>query len=46
MTPEGRELAERVHAEVRRSLAPATDRLDADQRRAVTRLLEQMLNGH
>jgi DNA-binding MarR family transcriptional regulator len=43
MTPEGRELAEQVHAEVRRALAPVTDRLDADQRRAVTALLERML---
>lgn len=43
MTPEGGELAERVHAEIRRALAPMTDRLDADQRDAVTRLLERML---
>jgi DNA-binding MarR family transcriptional regulator len=45
MTPEGHELAERVHGEVRRALAPDTDRLDAEQRRAVTRLLERMLNA-
>ncbi len=43
MTPEGRELAERVHAEVRRALAPTTDRLDAGERRALTGLLERML---
>ena len=45
MTTEGRELAERVHDQVRRALAPTTSRLDADQRRAVTRLLEQMLQA-
>ena len=45
MTAEGRELAQRVHAEVRRALAPTTDRLDAGQRRAVTRLLERMLTA-
>ena len=45
MTPAGRELAERVHDQVRRALAPTTDRLDADQRRAVTRLLERMLSS-
>jgi DNA-binding MarR family transcriptional regulator len=44
MTPEGRELGERVHGEVRRALAPLTDRLGADQRGAVTRLLERMLS--
>ena len=43
MTPEGRELAERVHAQVRLALAPATDRLDAGDRRALTGLLERML---
>jgi DNA-binding MarR family transcriptional regulator len=43
MTPAGRELAERVHAEVRRALAPTTDRLDAGERRALTGLLERML---
>jgi DNA-binding MarR family transcriptional regulator len=45
MTAAGRELAERVHDQVRRALAPTTDRLDADQRRAVTRLLERMLSS-
>jgi DNA-binding MarR family transcriptional regulator len=43
MTPEGRELAERVHAQVRLALAPTTDRLDAGDRRALTGLLERML---
>jgi len=37
-------LGERAHAEVRRALAPATDRLDAEQRRALTGLLERMLS--
>jgi DNA-binding MarR family transcriptional regulator len=45
MTPAGLELAERVHAEVRRALLPATSRLDAKERRALTRLLEQMLGS-
>jgi DNA-binding MarR family transcriptional regulator len=43
MTPGGRELAERVHAQVRLALAPTTDRLDAGDRRALTGLLERML---
>jgi DNA-binding MarR family transcriptional regulator len=43
MTAEGSELAERVHEEIRRALAPMTDRLDAAQRDAVTRLLERMM---
>jgi DNA-binding MarR family transcriptional regulator len=45
MTPEGRELAVRVHDEVRRALSPLTDRLDAGQRRDFTRLLERMLTS-
>src|SRR5262245_23479559 len=45
MTPEGSELAERVHAEIRAALAPLTGRLDAGQREAVTRLLERMLQA-
>jgi DNA-binding MarR family transcriptional regulator len=43
MTPAGVELAERAHKEVRRALAPTTGRLDDQQRRALTRLLERML---
>jgi DNA-binding MarR family transcriptional regulator len=40
----GLELAEQVHAEVRRALAPATAHLTAAERQALTRLLEQMLS--
>jgi DNA-binding MarR family transcriptional regulator len=43
MTAAGRRLATRVHAEVRRGLASATDRLDARERRSLTALLERML---
>jgi DNA-binding MarR family transcriptional regulator len=43
MTSAGLELAERVQAEVTQALAPTTSRLDADGRRALSRLLEQML---
>lgn len=43
MTPAGLELAERVHAEVRRALLPATDRLDDGERQALTELLERIL---
>jgi DNA-binding MarR family transcriptional regulator len=43
MTPAGLKLAEQVHAEVRRALAPATSRLDPDERAALIRLLERML---
>ena len=45
MTAAGIELAERLHAEVRRALAPTTDRLGARERRALTRLLETMLGA-
>jgi DNA-binding MarR family transcriptional regulator len=44
MTAAGLELAEQVHAEVRRALAPATAHLTAAERQALTRLLEQMLS--
>jgi DNA-binding MarR family transcriptional regulator len=43
LTAAGVELATRVQAEVRLALTPATDRLDADSRATLTRLLEQML---
>ena len=36
MTAAGLELAERVHTEVRRALDPATGRLDATERQALT----------
>jgi DNA-binding MarR family transcriptional regulator len=45
MTAAGLELAERVHTEVRRALDPATGRLDATERQALTRLLERMLGS-
>ncbi|MBC6463768.1 MarR family transcriptional regulator [Actinomadura sp. HBU206391] len=45
MTAAGLELAERVHAQVRRALAPTTGRLDAKERRTLTRLLERMLGS-
>jgi DNA-binding MarR family transcriptional regulator len=45
MTEAGLELAERLHTEVRRALAPTTDRLDAKGRQALTRLLERMLGS-
>jgi DNA-binding MarR family transcriptional regulator len=43
MTPAGLELAEQVQAEVSQALAPATSRLDADDRAALIRLLDRML---
>jgi DNA-binding MarR family transcriptional regulator len=43
MTAAGLELAERVHADVRRALAPATSRLDEEESRTLTRILERML---
>jgi DNA-binding MarR family transcriptional regulator len=45
MTAAGRELAERVHIEVRRALAPTTSRLDTKERHTLTRLLERMLGA-
>jgi len=45
MTPAGRRLARRAHAQVRRELAAETDRLDASERRTLTRILERMLDG-
>ncbi|MFE7740722.1 MarR family winged helix-turn-helix transcriptional regulator [Nocardia sp. NPDC057455] len=40
ITPAGSELAERVQEEIRVALAPYTDRLSADQRHALTQLLD------
>jgi DNA-binding MarR family transcriptional regulator len=45
MTAAGLELAERVHTEVRRALAPTTGRLDAKQRHTLTGLLGRMLGS-
>ncbi|MQA73875.1 MAG: MarR family transcriptional regulator [Solirubrobacterales bacterium] len=45
MTSAGLELAVRVEAEIHHALAPITRRLDAKQRRALTRLLERMLGS-
>jgi DNA-binding MarR family transcriptional regulator len=45
MTAAGLELAESVHAEVVRALAPAMSHLGTKQRRTLTGLLEQMLAG-
>jgi DNA-binding MarR family transcriptional regulator len=45
MTDAGLELAERVHAEVRRALAPTTSRLGAEDRQTLTRILERMLGS-
>ncbi|MBW4721562.1 MarR family winged helix-turn-helix transcriptional regulator [Saccharothrix obliqua] len=42
ITPAGRELAERVQEEVRAALAPFTDRLRADDRQLLTRLLDSV----
>jgi len=42
ITPAGRELAEQVQDEVREALAPFTDRLRADDRRLLTRLLDSL----
>lgn len=40
MTPAGLDLAERLQDEIRRALAPATGRLDPEQRDQLIRLLE------
>jgi DNA-binding MarR family transcriptional regulator len=40
ITPKGSELAERLQEEVRAALAPYTERLRADDRQALTRLLD------
>jgi len=45
ITPAGLELAERLYGEVRRTLAPATGRLDPDRRDQLTDLLESLLSG-
>ena len=43
MTAAGRELAQRVHAQVSRALAPIMDRLGSRERSTLTRLLARML---
>ena len=43
ITPAGRELSERLYDEVRRTLAPATGRLDPDQNDQLVKLLESLL---
>ncbi|MDT0429161.1 MULTISPECIES: MarR family winged helix-turn-helix transcriptional regulator [Streptomyces] len=43
ITDAGRELTGRLYEEVKDALAPATGRLDATQRRQLTRLLEPVL---
>ncbi|MBB5960665.1 DNA-binding MarR family transcriptional regulator [Saccharothrix tamanrassetensis] len=42
ITPEGRELTDRVQEEIRAELAPFTDRLRADDRHLLTRLLDSL----
>jgi DNA-binding MarR family transcriptional regulator len=46
ISPAGAALAERVHAQVRRSLAPLTSELDPAEQRQVQALLERMLGPH
>lgn len=43
ITDAGRELAERLYAEARDAMAPATDRLEPHQRRQLAQLLEPVL---
>jgi DNA-binding MarR family transcriptional regulator len=43
MTPAGLELGERIRDEIRRALAPATDRLDAGRRDQLIELLEPLI---
>jgi DNA-binding MarR family transcriptional regulator len=42
LTPAGQELAERVYGEVRRELAPATNRLDPQDRDQLVQLMDAM----
>ncbi|MDX3684271.1 hypothetical protein PV692_11825 [Streptomyces sp. AK04-4c] len=44
ITDAGRELTERLNEEIRRALAPATGRLDPEQRAQLTQLLEPLLS--
>jgi DNA-binding MarR family transcriptional regulator len=44
LSSSGAELGRRIHAEVRRALAPETERLDQAERKALTALLEGMLD--
>jgi DNA-binding MarR family transcriptional regulator len=46
LTPVGREVAEQVYGEVRRALAPATERLDPHDRDQLIRLLHATLHPH
>jgi DNA-binding MarR family transcriptional regulator len=46
ISPAGAALAERVHAQVRRSLSPLTSELDPAGQRQVQALLERMLDPH
>jgi DNA-binding MarR family transcriptional regulator len=43
LTPAGHELTARLYDEVRSSLAPATSRLDPEQRRQLAQLLEPVI---
>ncbi|GAA2614815.1 MarR family transcriptional regulator [Paractinoplanes durhamensis] len=43
LTPAGLELTERLYAQVRTTMEPATERLDADQLRTLATLLEPIL---
>lgn len=45
ITPAGSALAERVFADVRRALEPTTSAIGADDRRALARLLGELLAG-
>jgi DNA-binding MarR family transcriptional regulator len=45
ITPAGRDLAERLQGEVRSALEPLTGRLEADDRQALTRLLDSVSGG-
>ncbi|MDR7274995.1 MarR family winged helix-turn-helix transcriptional regulator [Catenuloplanes atrovinosus] len=45
ITPAGRELAERLQAEIQRALAPMTARLDEQRHEELTALLEPLLTG-
>jgi DNA-binding MarR family transcriptional regulator len=46
LTPRGAALAERFHAQVRRSLSPLTSELGPAEQRQVQMLLERMLGPH
>jgi DNA-binding MarR family transcriptional regulator len=46
LSPAGAALAERLHAQVRRSLSPLTSDLGPAEQRQVQALLERMLDPH